>query len=256
MDTPSGFPGVRRGLRIPALIPALASVALLACGSDAPTTRPDPAPSAVRDFYGLGPGSCWRYRFSAQGAALFATASISGPNTAVVAGETVYLRTFQLDSGGRPEQHYFDTEVAGEVRLLRHDTSDAASQRVTFRYDVPPVLARFELDPAGKLRFLEDRIDTDTTPVEGEPERHVWSVLGREEVSTPAGPAEAIKLEHRLTRGAAGETSIAQAFLVPGQGFARLVDFAGTTYQVCAQRVCDSTGACTGAPDCATLACP
>jgi hypothetical protein len=70
-------------------------------------------------------------------------------------------------------------------------------------------------------------------------------------VTTSEGEAAAVTMDYR-------KNGIPSTWwLVPGYGFAKFQNFDGTTYQVCAARVCDSTGACTGAPDCTNnLDCP
>jgi hypothetical protein len=225
-----------------------------ACGEEAPPPRPQPSSAQVRTAFGLGDGSCWRYRFTSQGASLFATVTVRGPDATVIAGKKVFIRSFSLDSGGRPDIQYLDAETNGEVLLRRFDTSDA-NQRVTYRYDATaPVFARFDLDASGQVRLRDERLETDTTPTDGALERHVWTSLPDETVMTPDGPATSKKLEYRLTRGQ-GAPKVALYNLVPGQGIARFVDFDGTAYQVCAQRVCDGDGQCTGAPSCAELQC-
>ena len=81
-------------------------------------------------------------------------------------------------------------------------------------------------------------------------ERHVWSVLSNSEtVATPDGTATAYKLSY-VRRG-----DTALYWTVPGFGLAKFNDFDNKRYQVCAARVCDSAGTCTGAPSCDELNC-
>lgn len=238
------------------LLASLSPVAGCGGGDDGPPKAAVP-PAAVRDFTGLVDGNCWRYRYARSGSTLFTNVSISGPNEMVIAGAKVYLRQTVNDGGGFPDVEYLDTEHDGEVRLLRLDTTGSNGMRLSKRYETPPVptIVRFLRTADGTVVLpAGSRIELESTPVDGQLERHAWRVSTEPEmVQLPDGPAEAIRLEYRYTEGA--NTWTAFYSLVPGKGFAKIVDFQGTTYQVCAQRVCDSGGNCTGAPDC-NLSCP
>lgn len=238
--------------------PALVSLfAFAGCGGDdGPPRETFPAPDVVRTAYGLNAESCWRYRFSRDGNSLFATVTVSGPNMDAVAGRTVYIQKYQLESGGLPTEDYFDTESNGEIRLLRHAEGAQAQNRVTKRYEedaTPPLFAKFKLDRTGQpILDVGERFETNSTPKDLPIERHVWSVLSNAEmVVTPDGDKAAYKLQYNRET-----SSTAVYFVVPGFGVARFVDFSGTTHQVCAARVCDGRGACAGADSCASLVCP
>ena len=236
----------------------LFALGLAACGGGNKSEKPVPTPEFVRDNYALGGGSCWRYRFTSMGVPRFATASVEGPNEQSIAGHTVYVYSFRLESGGLPEEWFFDTEADGEIRLLR-STEGQQMDRQTYRYEgaeQPPLFAKYEFDLAGQNGELApgERFEVDTIPevcdassgdcMMGETERHTWTVLGEEMVNTPDGEAQALSLEYRLR----GRT--ARYAFVEGKGFASFTDFDGTIYQLCGQRVCDSAGTCTGAADC------
>jgi hypothetical protein len=221
-----------------------------ACGS-AQTVPPreTPKPEIVRQTYGLDSGSCWQYKV---GDVPRATVTIAGPDVNAVAGHTVYVEKYQPLAGGLPTEDYFDTEANGEIRLLRH-IEGQADMRVSKRYDtdpMPPLFARFTLD-AMKNAVLSkgDKFEVNTTPMGMAPEHHAWSVLATDDmVSTTEGMKPAYKLLYN--RG--NET--ANSWIVPGYGVAKFQDFTGAFHQVCAARVCDAQGTCSGA-DCASLAC-
>lgn len=236
----------------------LASLVLAACGEDKPVPRPVPSPEIVRNAYGLNDGSCWRYRFASGGTSLYATVSVAGPNSTAIAGQTVFVRKFQLESGGLPTEDYFDTSADGEVRLLRH-VEGQQNDRVTKRYEddpEPPLFAKFVYVTAETTRLtVGERWDTTPTPKDLPIESHVWSVLSDAEmVATPTGEVASYKLNYTRSAGT-GAPETATHNLVPNFGVARFVDFDGTTYQVCDARVCDATGACTGAASCDALTC-
>lgn len=236
----------------------LASLVLAACGEDKPISRPVPSPEVVRNMYGLGDGSCWRYRFAQGGTSLYATVSVSGPNTTAIAGKTVFVRKLQLESGGLPLEDYFDTSADGEVRLLRH-VEGQQGDRVTKRYEddpEPPLFAKFIVVDADTARLtLGESWETTPTPKELPIERHVWSVLSETDpVDTPSGEQPSYKLNYNRSAGG-GAMATSTFNVVPGFGVARFVDFDGTMYQVCDARVCDAAGTCTGAASCDALAC-
>jgi hypothetical protein len=82
------------------------------------------------------------------------------------------------------------------------------------------------------------------------PIEHKWVVLNRmASVATSSGAASAIEMTYKHG------TKLSTYRLVPGYGMASFIDSTNTSYQVCAARVCDSSGACTGASSCANLVC-
>jgi hypothetical protein len=211
----------------------------------------------VRDFYALNADSCWLYRFNDN---LRLSITVSAPNDRVIAGKTVYIMKFnRLTGGGLPDEWYLDAETRPEIRLLRSVVGASEDVRMTSRYETTgPLFAKFELD-AMKQAILEvgERFETETTPLDKdgnalELEQHRWTVQSNTEmVTTSDGEKTAVTLDYRKN----GTPST--WWLVPGYGFAKFQSFDGTTYQVCDARVCDSTGACTGAPDCQSmLDCP
>lgn len=227
------------------------------CGESPPAMKLVPTPEVVRTVYGLGDGSCWKYRFSQGGTNLFATVTLSGPNETAIAGHSVWVRKYQLESGGLPTEDYLEVGEEAEVRLLRH-VEGQQDARVTRRYEddpTPPLFARFRYDASAGATLNEgDRFETMPTPKDLPIERHVWTVLSENDTaSTPGGDQTAYKLQY--ARGA-NETAVYH--LVPNFGFAKITDFAGVTHQVCAARVCDASGACTGAASCMSsdLVCP
>lgn len=236
------------------------------CGGEDPPPKEVPTPAQVRDFFALNNDSCWRYKFIKSGATLFARVDVAGPNDTSIAGETVYVRKFRLESGGLPAEWFLDTEADAEVRLLRSTSGTDQASRETRRYDTAPapLFGTLAYDRAGAAELEEGaRFTTESTPMlctgedqtcaAGNLERHEWTVLGTESVTTPDGDKDAVKLQYRITADTGGGT--ANYFLVPGLGIAKFTDFDGTFYQVCDWRVCDATGACVGAESCAALTC-
>ena len=230
------------------IVAALAVAGLLcACGgTEAPPEDNKPTPAEVRTFWGLQPGSCWRYKIptGTPGFSEFATVEISAPNDKVVAGRTVYIQTYKRDSG-LEDQLYFDTESNSEIRLARSEDGPGAD-RVTRVFETEPLplfgAFRFEEDV---VVFKQDVFETTATPRALDAELHKWVVFAKDQdVATADGTAKAYKL--RYTRG----TQTAEYFVVPGYGFAKFTDFDNKDHQVCAARVCDSAGACTGASSC------
>ena len=223
-----------------------------------------PSPTTVRDYFALNNDSCWRYRFTRSNATLFSRVDITGPNDTSIAGSTVYVRKFLLESGGLPIEWFLDTESDGAVRLLRSTAGRDRDSRETRRFEgmMPPLFAQLEFDFTGELKF-EGSFQTDVVPVlctgadqtcgDGVNERHSWNVLGQEMVNTPDGDQMAVKLNYTITTDASSQT--AQYFLVPNRGIAKFTDFDGTFYQVCDWRVCDSNSSCVGATSCNELTC-
>lgn len=230
--------------------------ALVGCGGREKPPVEIPTKEQARDFYALNAESCWLYRYNQD---LRLSITVSPPNDRVIAGETVYIMKFnRVTGGGLPDEWYLDAETDAEIRLLRSVVGSTQETRVTSRYEtVAPLFAKFVLDPMKNASLeLGARFETETAPLDQDGnelplEQHRWTVQQLDEmVTTSSGSAAAVTLEYRKD----GMTST--YWLVPGYGFAKFLDFAGTTYQVCDARVCDSTGACTGAADCAQLDCP
>lgn len=247
-----------------AVILVVTAPATSGCGDEESGARSQPTPAEIRRFFGLHAGSCWRYRYQALNATLFAQAQIEGPNTAAVVGEVVYVRTFRRDSGGLADEWYLDTEKDRSIRLFRSVEGPSASERVTHRYGIdaamPPLFGAFRYGLDREIEFEDAIYATDTTPevcapecVSGREEAHTWSVSPDPAlVSTPEGEQSALQLEYRI-QGDRDETT--RYFLVPDLGFARWIDRDGTPYQLCDMRVCDEAGVCRGAESCDALTC-
>lgn len=229
---------------------------VVGCGEE--EKPPDPVPTAaqVRNFWGAGAESCWRYRrpSSTGGLNTFANVTIKPPNTQVISGKTVYIRSYRPDSSGAPTlEQYLDTETAPDITLAR-SIEGVGVDRVVKTYEAsPPLFARFEFGEGNALQFHETIFETTSTPKDGMAENHKWVVVSTAEpVATHDGMAEAIKLNYTL----GGKT--ASYALVPGYGFAKFTDFDNVAHQVCAARVCDAAGVCTGVASCTSqdLTCP
>jgi len=225
----------------------------VACGPREMPPDEVPTKEQVRDYYALNANSCWLYRFNDN---LRLSITVSEPNDRVISGKTVYIMKFnRLTGGGLPDEWYLDAETAPEIRLLRHVAGASEATRTTSRYEMTgPLFAEMELDAMKQATLMVGaRFETETMPLDryGNAlplEQHRWTVQSNTEmVTTPTGMQAAVTLDYRKN------STPSTWWLVPGFGFAKYVDFGGTTYQVCDARVCDSTGACTGASDCQSM---
>lgn len=239
-----------------AVFASLASLASVAgCGEDPAPVDPVPTAAEVRSYWGLNPGSCYRYRYTPAGAQIPAhgTMTILGPNTQRIAGKTVYIQSFQLDVGGEPGEFLLDADTTpGELRLLQFGEG-SGPMRVTQTYDEsPPLWTKLEYAADGSVDFADDVFTTQSTPRGGSGAvEHKWIVLNKADMAaTPDGVKPAVKLSY--SRSGIGTSFY---YLVPGFGIANFTDSNNTTYQVCAARVCDASNNCTGAPSCAELMC-
>jgi hypothetical protein len=234
---------------------ALGAAALAACGSDPAPTPKVVTAAEVRAFWGLNPGSCWLYRGDTE-----VVAEVTGPDSVSVAGRTVYLLQFRSLSGGLPREYRLDADSEpGKLLLARLTEGATAQTRVDALYQAPlPVWSTLTYDRAGALVFNEgELIETVTTPrattenPSPMPESHRVTVRDRmKTVGTSTGSAAAINIAYER----AGKTAIWN--LVPNYGIA-LFTQDGVEHQVCAARICDAQGNCTGAADCrGALACP
>lgn len=244
----------------------LLALSLASCGDDEFPTTERPGPDAVRAYYGLGGGSCLRYRYSSGGNTLFARVDVKGPDEQRVAGETVYVWEFrETEAGGFPDE-WLLIPGEGELRLVRSTFGATQQERVTYRYEDAdrPLFAQLELDD-GEIIFEPGPFETLTTPercpVQDEacttpeaPFSHVWTVLDDQGMAvTPTGTSTAVELNYEVEREGVAESW--RYSLVPNFGFARMISPDGITYQVCAARICDGAGTCTGAPSCDELTC-
>ena len=110
---------------------------------------------------------------------------------------------------------------------------------------------QFDASGSYENTVTEEICDTTGAGCETSEEGHRWLVVSRAATAeTPMGEQTGFSLQydaHGLTR---------RFTLVPDFGFTNLTDELGVSYQVCAARVCDAAGTCTGASACdrATLA--
>jgi hypothetical protein len=234
------------------------AVALAACGSDPPPVDPTPTAAQVRDFWGLNPGSCWvyRYRPSGQVTDIFASVSISGPDTVRISGKTVYVLTYQ-PAASQASEYVLDVDsTPGEIRLARTSEGSGA-MRVTTTYlaEPRPLWAAFDLDAASStLKLNDSRFTTSATPEGGGAAiDHQWVVLNEMDTAAVAGGMAQTAIKLSYTRS---DAATSNWWLVPGYGMARFTDNASLDHQVCASRVCDAANNCTGAPSCTNLVCP
>lgn len=232
------------------------------CGGEDPPEVQVPTPAEVRDYFGLGADSCWRYRYKQGSANLYRRVDITGPNDTSISGHVVYLRKLAFESGGLPQEWYLDTESKGEVRLLRAADGADRQSRETRRYETEPtpLFGQLAFDFGGDLaleagvRFTTEGATPELctgeaqTCAPGAAERHEWTVSGQEMVSTPDGDEMAFKMSYKVTDDAGSSTEF--YWLVPGKGIAKFTDNNGTIYQVCNWRVCDAGGGCVGADNC------
>lgn len=233
--------------------------ALAACGGDPPPVVMIPTANQARDFYGLGKGSCWRYRYAAGATSAFTTVSVDGPDDKRVAGKVVWVVSVQPEVGGQPTQYLLDVDTTPGKMFLAQWAEGSGAMRVTETYDTEPrpIFGTFEFDAANKIVFAKaDIMQTASTPRKMSdadmpvPIEHKWVVLNRmANVATSSGAATAIEMTYKHG------TKLSTYRLVPGYGMASFIDSTNTSYQVCAARVCDSSGACTGASSCANLVC-
>lgn len=229
--------------------------ALAACGSDPAPTPKVVTAAEMRAFWGLNPGSCWLYRGASE-----VVAEVVGPDTVAVAGRTVYVLRFRALSGGLANEYRLDADSEpGKLLLARLTEGVTAQTRVDALYQEPlPVWSTLTYDKAGALVFnAGDLIETVTTPrpttevPSPMPESHRVTVRDRmKAVGTSSGAASAINIAYEH----GGKTAIWN--LVPNYGIA-LFTQDGIEHQVCAARLCDAQGNCTGAANClGALACP
>jgi hypothetical protein len=241
--------------------------ALSACGDEPLPTEPVPTADEVRTYFGLTAGSCVAYRFGAGRSP--ATSQVQGPDTAVVAGRTVFRRTFSLPSGGFADEQFFEPREDGELRLLRFDTSveqSGSTERQSKRYpdDEAPLFARLGYDDDMQPRLEQgDRFEVTTTPTMqrvGEPrtERH-QVVVQRTDVDVsfvPYTDASDTGVDLIYTRQVGTEAEVnTQLTVLPGRGIVQIVE-GGRTYVACDLRACDAAGEnCVGADACTQMSC-
>lgn len=238
-----------RGMKAFSRLGLTAALLAAACSSDPPPAKMVPTAEEVRSLYGLGPGSC--YRYEQLGQRLFSTFDIAGPNTNSIAGRTAFVRKYSQDSGGRPVEEYFATDGDGEVRLIRLVGSDGSVKRYETN-DVAPLFAKFEYDKTDVVLQVGDRFEVTAQPKDLPAEMHEWTVLSDSQPAVlPGGmSATGYNLQYKINGG-----SPTTHLVVPGFGVASFTDATGKTHQVCAARVCDAAGNCTGAESCSQLIC-
>lgn len=231
-------------------------------GGDVPGVE-RPTAAEVQTFYGLHPGTCFRYRIPAK--QTFGRIEVTGPNTQSIAGRTVFDQELFLDTAERPYRWQFELAGDAELRLLRW-IEGSGSQQLTKRYEAvaSPLFMQLEYDREDNVDVERGaRFEVDTMPeVCGQGscdnpqpmERHSWLVLEEPKtVPTPDGEMEAIQLQYRLTVDA--ETKTARYELVPGRGVASFTDFEGTIHSICAWKTCNADGSCTVDTPCNELTC-
>ncbi|MFO0724887.1 MAG: hypothetical protein U1E65_13995 [Myxococcota bacterium] len=228
----------------------LASI-FTACGADPVPQKQIPTADQARDYYGLGKGSCWRYRAGAT----FAILSVDGPDTQRVAGKKVWVVTLHQEAGGQDLVYLLDVDTTAGKMFLAQWAEGSGANRVTETYDTDPrpVFGTFDFDTDNKtILFAKgDIMETASTPRKVSdtdmpmPIQHKWVVTSRTNmVATSSGTQTAISMSY--THG----TKLSTYNLVPGYGMASFSDSQNTSYQVCAAHVCDSQGVCKGDPDC------
>ncbi|MBK8013985.1 MAG: hypothetical protein IPK13_21895 [Deltaproteobacteria bacterium] len=235
------------------------------CASlDPPPETEVPTAAEVRTFFGLLPGSAWRYRRATGGTA---RAYITGPDTASIAGKTAYVRRVRLqESEAIEEAWFFDGDAAdGALRILRMTelakTSAESATLLTRRFEQDPVPEIGRLSYAARDGALKEptlkagaRFDTESVARlcteecgEGETETHRWSVLNAGEATLPVGfeayGTATVRMSYQ--RGGARPASATYDF-VPGFGLIRFSDFSGTDYLLCAAYVCPDEAGCIG----------
>jgi hypothetical protein len=209
-----------------------------------------PTGQQIRDIYGLNNDSCYRYEQLGQG--LYATFDIAGPNTNSIAGRTVWVRKYTLDSGGRAVEEYFAADDGtGELRLIRK----VDNMGVVRRYesdDSAPLFAQVAFNPQRQPVMAKGaRFEVTAMPKDMPAELHEWTVLDdKATIVSTEGTAMGYSLQYKIDGGMVSTWQI-----IPGYGVAAFTDVSGTTHQVCAARVCDANGTCRGAADCSQLVC-
>lgn len=268
--------------------PWFALLCLSACGgSESETKISYPEPAALRSFYGLQPGSCYRYTYLDGDLRRYMTERVTGPET-LPNGSKVYQRERRYDAGGLSEISAFDTNTEpGKIRLMRRFAGRSSAERQIIDYDAaPPTVFGLRYNLRGKLELIDsNRFSTVVTPKicktgdqypncpNGEAEQHDWILLSEnQKVSVPGSKdddsvvsaaeagggssstkeVEAYRFQYRHRVGSSDET---QSFsLVPNAGPALMVE-GSVSYRVCAWRVCDEDGSCKGASSCDALRC-
>ncbi|MCC7382663.1 MAG: hypothetical protein IT384_12580 [Deltaproteobacteria bacterium] len=239
------LPTLDRGLALGILVTAAA------CGSDPVPPSTTPTPGQVRDFFGLNGGSCWRYRMS-SGTNVFATVRVTGPDTVPVSGKSVFIRAYQPPTTSQTNDTLLDVDTTpGEIRLAR--TAEGTTNRVIKTYvDEPrPLWAQLKIDREQKVVLAASTFTTLSAPREDPANmvEHKWVVLNAADMATtPSGSVPAMKLSY--TRSDGGTELY---WLVPGFGMAKFTDTNNVDHVVCASRVCDSAGTCTGEASCDDL---
>ncbi|MCB9654541.1 MAG: hypothetical protein H6729_10485 [Deltaproteobacteria bacterium] len=245
----------RRAYRLPLVLGVFfwgGSSLVAGCASlDPPPEAEVPTAAEVRNFFGLLPGSAWRYRRATGGTALV---HVTGPDAASIAGKSAYVRRVRLqESDTTEEAWFFDGDSEGTLRILRMTEVDAGADGLTL------VTRRFEHDPipeVAKLTYNADdgapminagaRLDTVSIAklcteqcTDGETETHRWSVLNPGEALLPEGFEGYGSATVRMSYQRMGDHPVSATFeFVPGFGLVRFSDFSGTDYLLCAAYVC------------------
>lgn len=255
---------------------ALSLLLVTACGGDGNGQGPQSiTPGAVFDYYGLGDGNCYDYRFSlGQGSFQNARVEVSAEAAEqLYPGRTVRQWVLARQGGGETLSRIFEV-VGGEIRVLREGSRGAATApRVTRFFDdlqiegggTPPVtmgLVRGTggatiVDPPGNFTTTtrpERLIDETGTSLTGDDvgeEIYEYEVFSEVATETDVGGTEYTGTQVRVTVDRSGDTFRFSEFIAPGIGFVSFEDFTGTSYQLVDFSVTRSDGSTEG-----DLTCP
>lgn len=234
---------------------AFSSLFAASCGSDPRPPVEVPSAAQSRDFLGFGAGSCWRYRFRPAGAQLdtYATVTLIGPDTQRISGRTIYIWSYQKETGGLPLEWLLDFDSEASKVILRRFDEGRGPDGVTTYDEGAPVWMEFKFDTSKKVDFAKDIFESGAVPRGGSMTiEHTWVVLNRMAMAaTPSGVVPAISMSYERTGADEASFSLVQSY-----GFASFTDSENILHQVCASRTCDSANNCTGADSCANLVCP
>jgi len=257
---------------------ALSLLLVAACGGDGNGDGPPSiSPDAVFDYYGLGDGNCYDYRFSIGGVT-FQTARVEV--SAALAEDRYQGRTVRqwtltrqggADTGDLVRVFEF---VGGELRLLFESVRDPdGGTRQTRLFDDPqtegggrpPVVIDLVRGTGGtSLIAPPGEFSTTTRPqtlidetgmrLSGDDvgeEFYEYDVFSELATETDVGGTEYTGTQFRVTIDRGGETFNFREFIAPGIGFVSFEDYSGTNFQLEEFTVTRSDGSTEG-----DLTCP